>query len=137
MRGHLGAATFVTVATTSISTLFRSHLSTAVGMSKAQSVPHCTSLSCSHVIFGGSVSTMVTVWLQKATLVDVSVALQVRVTLNNCVQRALATLVTVLTTSITTLTPSISSVAVGISKDQSVPHSTLLSAPHARCGGCV
>src|SRR6185295_17226535 len=79
--GQRGVARLVTVATTSIRTLFRSHLSTAVGMSKNQSVPHCTSLSAPQVRWGGSVSTIVTVWLQKEELPHVSLDRQVRVTL--------------------------------------------------------
>ena len=135
--GQRGTAAFVTVLTTTMRTLFRSHLSTAVGMSKAQSVPHSTSLSGPQVRFGGSVSTIVTVWLQKAELPQVSVARHVRVTLKILGQRGTAALVTVLTTSISTLFKSQRSVAVGMSKAQSVPHCTLLSEPQARAGGIV
>src|SRR4029077_6180753 len=102
-RGKGGAGMFVTVLTIVMRTLLRSHLSTAVGMSKAQSVPHWTSLSGPQLMFGGSVSTMVTVWLQKAALPQVSDVRHVRVTLKIFGQRGAATLVTVATTSIRTL----------------------------------
>jgi hypothetical protein len=59
--GQRGRAALVTVLTTSMSTLFKSHLSTAVGMSKAQSAPHSTSLFAAQVRLGGSLSTIVTV----------------------------------------------------------------------------
>jgi hypothetical protein len=88
-------------------------------------------------MFGGSVSTMVTVWLQKEELVEVSVALQVRVTLNKTGHLGLATLVTVLTTSISTLAPSISSFAVGMSNAQALPHCAALSLPQVMVGGVV
>src|SRR5262249_59244727 len=116
------------VATTSINNLFKSHLSTAVGISKAQSVPHCTSLSAPQLILGGSVSTTDTVWLQKELFPQVSLERHVRVTLKIFGQRGEARLVTVATTSINTLFKSHLSTAVGISKAQSVPHCTSLSA---------
>src|SRR5262245_46354777 len=118
-----------------MSTLFKSHLSTAVGMSKAQSLPHSTSLSDPQVRVGGSVSTMVTVWLQKDELPQVSLARQVRVTLKILGQRGTAALVTVATTSINTLFKSQRSTAVGMSNAQSVPHCTSLSGPQVMVGG--
>src|SRR5947209_8475578 len=59
------------------------HLSTAVGVSKTQSVPHSTSLLGRQTRFGGSVSTIVTVWLQKVVLLQESLTRQVRVALNS------------------------------------------------------
>src|ERR1043166_62182 len=106
-------------------------------MSKAQKAPHSTCLSGPHWMSGGCVSRTVTVWLQKAELLDVSVTRQVRVTLNKAGHLGLRTLVTVETTSITRLNPSISSAAVGISNAQSSPASTDLSSPHVMFGGFV
>src|SRR6185369_14596006 len=99
---------------TSTRTLFLSQLSTAVGMSKPQSDPHCTCLSGPQARCGGWVSTMVTVWLQKAALPQVSVARQVRVTLKREGQRGTETLVTVDTTAMSTLLRSHLSTAVGM-----------------------
>ena len=67
-------------------------------------------------------STTDTVWLQKLLLPQVSLARQVRVTLKIPGQRGLATFVTVLTTSMSTLLRSQRSTAVGMSKNQAVPH---------------
>src|SRR5262249_48701700 len=80
----------VTVVTIAMSTLFKSHLSTAVGMSNAQASPHCACLSGAQWMSGGSVSMTVTVWLQKELFPQVSVDRQVRVTLNKAGQRGLA-----------------------------------------------
>jgi hypothetical protein len=80
---------------------------------------------------------MVTVWLQKALLLQLSVARQVRVTLNILGQRGTATLVTVLTKTTGMFGPSQLSLAVGMSKNQSVPHCTSLSGPQWMFGGVV
>ena len=118
-----------------MTTFVPSHTSIAVGRVKANGLPHSTIWSPAQVRFGGVVSRMVTVWLQNAELLQVSIARQVRVTLNIFGQRGSAALVTVLTTSIRTLFELQRSTAVGRSKAQSVPHSTLLSLPQLSEGG--
>src|SRR5262245_21882705 len=95
--------TFVTVATTSISRLVPSHLSIAIGISNIHETAWGTHLSGPHMNCGGSVSTTVTVWLQKELFPQVSLARQVRVTLKIRGHLGTATLVTVATTSISTL----------------------------------
>src|SRR5947209_12652045 len=96
--------------------------STAVGMSNPQSVPHCTSLSGPQARRGGCVSTMVKVWLQRAVLLQASVARQVRDTLNSLGQLFGNTLVvntlpvTALVTAIGTIGPSQTSRAEGAVK---------------------
>src|SRR5574342_204166 len=111
--GQRETATLVTVLTISMTTLVPSHTSTAVGRVKANCVPHSASWSPAQVMLGGSVSTTVMVWLQKASLPQASLARQVRRALNSSGQRETATLVTVLTISMTTLVPSHTSTAVG------------------------
>src|SRR5437763_4921418 len=116
-----------------IVTLVR-HLSTAVGISNTQSVPHSTSLFARQTRFGGSVSTIVTVWLQKALLVHASVARHVRVTLKSLGHMLMKVFVTSVTpaalvTSVIITLLLQTSTAVGISNTQSLPHCTSLSGP--------
>src|SRR6266404_2954693 len=99
-------------------------LSVAVGASKVQALPSSiVLLVLLQVITGVVVSTAVTFWLQEALLPQASVACQVRVASKVVPQRP-AVLVTVLTIVIV-LVPLLS-VAVGASKVQVVPNSTVL-----------
>jgi hypothetical protein len=108
-------------------------VSVAVGRSKVQAVPHSTVLFAAQMITGGAVSRTVTVWLQGADwLPQASVARQVRVAEKVLPQ---VKLVTVLTTMMV-LVPQVS-VAVGGSKVQAVPHSTVLLAAQMITGGVV
>lgn len=77
------------------------------------------------------------VWLQVAVLVQVSVALQVRVTLERMGQRGMAAFVTVLTITIVTLVPSQTSTAVGAVNTTGLPHSLILSGAQLKAGGLV
>src|SRR5712664_2693582 len=96
----------------------------AVGASKVQAVPNSTVLFVLlQVITGAVVSTTVTFWLQEALLPQASVACQARVA-SKVLPQWLAVLVTVLTIVIV-LVPLLS-VAVGVSKVQAVPNSTVL-----------
>src|SRR5882724_8632722 len=99
-------------------------LSVAVGVSKVQGVPNSTVLFVLlQVITGAVVSTTVTCWLQEALLPQASIAIQTRVA-SKVVPQWSAMLVTVLTILIV-LVPLLS-VAVGRSKVQAVPNSTVL-----------
>src|SRR6267378_5709584 len=99
-------------------------LSVAVGASKVQAVPNSIVLFVLlQVITGAVVSTTVTFWLQEALLPQRSVACQVRVA-SRVVPQWPAVLVTVLTIVIVLV--SLLSVAVGRSKVQGVPNSTVL-----------
>jgi hypothetical protein len=81
---------------------------------------------------GGVVSTTVTVWLQVMLLEQASVARQVRVALKVFPQRRL---VIVPTTAIE-LVPQLS-LAVGGSKVQTLPHSTVFGPTQTITGGVV
>src|SRR5262249_581349 len=59
-----------------------SHRSKKVGASLGTGVPHSITRLGGHCAGGGRVSTTVMIWLQKEALLQVSSALQVRVTLN-------------------------------------------------------
>src|SRR5213083_3136250 len=98
-------------------------VSLAVGASKDQALVHSTILSGTQVMVGLVVSTTVTFWLQSAVLPQASVARQVRVA-SKVLPQWPAVLVTVLTI-VMVLLPLLS-VAVGTSKVQAVPISTLL-----------
>ena len=81
---------------------------------------------------GGVLSTTVTVWVQVLLLVQQSVATQVRVmTVGH------EPLVTVVREVMVTFVPQQASVAVGVSKDQTLPHCTVLLLPHVMTGGIV
>src|SRR5262245_42319181 len=69
-----GQLPFVTVLITLIVTLVPLQLSFAVGKSKVHAEPHSTVLLLTQVMVGGVVSTIVTVWLQLAELVQQSTA---------------------------------------------------------------
>src|ERR1043165_5659591 len=107
-------------------TLVPSQRSMALGGVKAHGTAHSNERFSAQTSWGGVVSLTVTVWLQNAVLPQVSVARQLRVTLNSFGQRGVAALVTVETTSMRTLFKSQPSVAEGMSNDQSVPHWTSL-----------
>src|SRR6185436_17288316 len=99
-------------------------LSVAVGASKVQATPCSTVLLVLlQVMTGAVVSTMVTFWLQVLLLPQASVAAQVRVA-SKVVPQCPVTLVIVLTI-VMVLLPLLS-VAVGASKIQAVPCSTVL-----------
>ena len=107
-------------------------LSLAVGGLNLQSKPQATVLLVEQLIVGGVVSTTVTVWLQVFELPQGSVATQVRVMI--CGQ---VPLVSVLRIVMAALTPLQTSLALGESKLQAVPHSTVLPAAQVRTGGVV
>src|SRR5437879_6973145 len=99
-------------------------LSVAVGASKFQSTPCFTVLFVLlHVMTGAVVSTTVTFWLQELVLPQASVASQVRVA-SKVLPQWPVTLVTVLRIVIVALP--LLSVAVGASKVQAAPCSTVL-----------
>src|ERR1043165_1361718 len=83
---------------------------------------------------GGSVSMTVTVWLPVAMLPQASVALKVRVATNVFPQVAFVVVLTIVTG---TVTPSQRSVAVGVLKDQGLPHWTTKFVSAPRTGGWV
>jgi hypothetical protein len=112
------AVPFVTVLSSVMVTL--PQLSEAVGGSKLQGRPHSTVLFDEQLIVGGVVSMTVTVWLHGVGLPQASVVIQMRVT----VEPQLAPFVTVLVTVVVTLLQP--SEAVGASKLQGWPHSTVL-----------
>src|SRR6185436_6889231 len=128
---------FVTVLVISITTLVPSQASTAVGRVKANGVPHSTIWSCAQVRLGGVVSTIVIVWLQNVSLVQVSYARHVRRTVNSPGQRGTVMFVVVLVISITTLVPSHASTAVGRVKANGWLHSTIWLSAQVRFGGVV
>src|SRR6185436_6165139 len=100
-------------------------LSVAVGASKVQAVPRCTVLLLLLVqsMTGGVVSMTVTVWLQVALLLQLSIACQTRVA-SKVLPQWPAVFVTVL--SMMTGTGPLLLVAVGVSKVQAVPSCTVL-----------
>src|SRR5712692_5638222 len=99
-------------------------LSVAAGESKVQLLPHCTALLVLlQIMTGAVVSTTVTFWLQELLLPQASVACQVRVA-SKVLPQCPVTLVTVLRIVIVALP--LLSVAVGASKVQAVPCSTVL-----------
>src|SRR6266436_10342654 len=112
-------------------------LSVAVGASKVQALLISTVLLVLlQVITGAVVSTTRTVWLHEALLLQPSVASHVRVA-SKVLPQWPALLVTVLSTVMVGTTPLLS-VAVGASKVQSVPISTvLLVLLHAITGAVV
>src|SRR5215472_13052281 len=116
-------AVFVTVLTTSTGTL--PLLLVAVGVSKVQTVPICTVLLVllAQFMTGVVASITVTVWLQVALLLQPSRACQTRVA-SKALPQWPAVLVTVLRMVMVTMP--LLSVAVGASKSQAVPTSTIL-----------
>src|SRR5437667_340713 len=73
------------------------HRPTAVGMSKAKSVPHGTTWLGTQLTTGGVVSTTVMDWLQVKTLVQAFVTDQVRMAVNRLDEQPAVKLVIVLT----------------------------------------
>src|SRR5947207_3169085 len=100
-------------------------MSLALGASKLQAVPSSTVLLALQVITGAVVSATSTVWLHRLKLPQASVACQVRVASKVLPQWPLV-LVTVLTIVIVGGPPM--SLALGASKLQAVPNSTVLLA---------
>ena len=78
---------------------------------KANGWPHSTVWLAAQVTTGGTVSTTVMLWLHTLLLPQLSLALQVRVTLNRLGHRGLAALVTVDRIRTVTLLPSQASTA--------------------------
>src|ERR1041385_5054286 len=83
---------------------------------------------------GGTVSTLVTVWLHVLELLQQSVACQVRVMVPG---HEVGLLVTVLKTVSVILVPQQASSAVGVSNVQALPHCTGLLVGQAKTGGIV
>src|SRR5258707_5685787 len=99
-------------------------LSVAVGASKVQGLPNSiVLLVLLQVITGAVVSTTVTFWLQEAFFSNDSAATDTRV-VSKLLPHRMAVLVTVLTIVIVLVPPV--SVAVGASKVQALPNSTVL-----------
>src|SRR5437016_3564408 len=94
----------------------------ALGGSKVQAVPHSTVLLVAQLMLGRVVSTTLTVWLHVFVLLQASIAAQVRVAENVFPQSAF---VIVLRMTMR-LVPQASAGALGESKVQAVPHSTVL-----------
>src|SRR6266550_2773048 len=110
-------------------------LSVAVGASKVQGAPCSTVLLVLlHIMTGAVVSTTVTLWLQELLLPQASVACQVRVA-SKVLPQCPVTLVTVLRIVMVALP--LLSVAVGASKVQAAPCSTVLLVLHVMTGAVV
>src|SRR5436190_853613 len=107
-------------------------VSLAVGGSKVQVLAYSTDLLGTQVMVGWVVSTTVTVWLQSAVLPQASVACQGRVE-SKVLPQCPAVLVTVLRMVMVTV-PQVS-VAVGGSKVQVLPYSTVLLGAQVMVGG--
>src|SRR5256885_15607606 len=112
-----GQVPLVTVLNTLIAGL-RQQLSDATGGSKVQFEPHSTRLPGAHTRDGGVVSILVMVWLQVLVLPQQSLASQTRVMI--CGQIPL-----VVVPSTATPCRQQVSVAMGVSKLQVAPHSTV------------
>jgi len=108
------------------------HPSLSVGASKLHALPTSTVLSGLQVRLGAVVSTTVTVWLHWATFPHASVALQVRVALRVCPHNPLVSVLKIVTTFVPP-----TSVALGASKLQASPHSTVLSGAQVSVGAVV
>ena len=124
------------VVPTTVTVTFVPHTSPAEGASKAQAAPHSTIRSPPHTSSGAVVSTTVMVWLQTALLLHASVARQVRVALRVLPQKP-TRLVLVLRIVMLTFVPEQRSLAVGASKFQPLPHSTVRLPPQESVGGVV
>src|ERR1041385_9228245 len=107
-------------------------VSLAVGGSKVQALVHSTVLLPMQVMVGGVVSTTVTFWLQSAVLPQASVARHVRVA-SKVLPQCPVKLVTVLRMVMVAL-PQVS-LALGVSKDQALVHSTVLLGTQVMVGG--
>src|SRR5258708_22611514 len=105
----------------------------AVGASKLQALPHSTGLLVPHVIVGGVVSRIVTVWLHVLLFPHGSTAAQARVAAKVLPHRPL---VVVLRITIR-LVPQAAAGAVGASKSQAAPHSTVLLLAQMMVGRAV
>src|SRR5206468_3888976 len=104
----------------------------ATGSSKLHAEPICTVRSGLHTSVGAVASSTLTVWTQMAVLPQASVACHVRVASKVFPQWPVR-LVTVPTIVMVTL-PQVS-LAVGGSKDQALPHSTVLLGTQVIVGG--
>src|SRR5438093_6863181 len=107
-------------------------VSLAVGGSKFQVLVHSTVLLGTQVMVGWVCSSTVTFWLQSAVLPQASVARQVRVT-SKVLPQCPVVLVTVLRT-LMVAAPQVS-LALGGSKVQTLPHSTVLLPAQVMVGG--
>ena len=121
---------FPQVALVTVFTVFSVVRYSTEGSSKVQALPSSTVLFAAQRMAGALKSTTVTVWLQLPLLPQASVAFHVRVATNPAPQRLLVTVPTALI--VLELHPSL---AVGISKIQPEPATTVLSATHWITGG--
>lgn len=112
--------------------VFVQQLSVAVGGLNTHVVPHWTTWFGAQVMAGGTLSTMVTDWLQLVTLLQQSMIIQCRVTTVGQVP-----LVTVLKMEMVTFVPQQESTAVGGVNDQVVPHGTVMLGGQFTTGGVV
>src|SRR4029077_21052102 len=108
-----------------IVTLVPSQTSLAEGGVNAKGMPHSTIRLSAQVMCGGVVSTIVTVWLQNAILVQVSETIQVCVARKVFPQKLRALVTGGPTGVIVTFVPSQISTAVGVVKVKDVPHSRI------------
>src|SRR5436190_301425 len=83
MPGQRGLAMLVVVPTRVMVTFVPSQISSADGARKSQVLPHSTIWLSAQVRLGGVVSTIVMVWLHDDLLLQLSVAIQVRVAVNS------------------------------------------------------
>jgi hypothetical protein len=120
-----------------MTTFVPSHASTALGGVKAAAVPHSFVMLGAQVITGGSVSRKVMVWLHTLELPQVSVAIQVRMTLYRSGQAKPVVLVKVLIIATLTLVPSHRSKADGTPKFTGDPHSLVTLAAQLNAGPVV
>ena len=118
--------TFVVVL--KIATVAPPQVSLAAGASKSHELVHSTVLFPTHVIAGAVWSCTVTVWLQSAVFPHPSVARHVRVA-SNVLPQWPVVLVVVLKI-VTVALPQVS-LALGASKVQALPHSTVLAPTQA------
>jgi hypothetical protein len=126
---------FVVVLTIRMATTESLHVSVACGTSKLKARPHSAFRSVAQVMVGGVVSATVTVWLQVARLPQASATSQVRAATIVLPQ---VRLVSVPTKRMTRgLVSQASPLALGVSKLQAAPHSTVLLGAHRNSGGVV
>src|SRR4051812_10251401 len=117
--------------------LVPSHRSKALGAAKLQAAPHSITRFVAQVMSGAVVSRKVMVWLHTLELAQLSLALQVRVTLKRNGQANPLVLVTVLRIRMVTLVPSQASTAEGGVKESPVPHSLVMLGEQLNTGAVV
>src|SRR5689334_4529803 len=126
---------FVTKLAMEMVTFVPQHASIAVGRRNVNGVPHWRFWFGPKLVnTGGVVSTTVTVWLHVTPLLQQSIASQVRVIIAGHDDKLF---VIVLTTVTVTFVPQHASIAVGGSKVQALPHTTVLFVAHVKSGGVV